>query len=76
MPSQPCVHLLHNKYFPIDVPQGHLFMLGDNLDWSTDSRFWGFLEKKNINGKVRTIIWSWDSEHNQIRWKRIGQPMY
>jgi len=60
---------------PIIVPKDHLFMLGDNRDYSSDSRFWGFLPMEGIKGKVSNIYWSWDNENNKTRWKRIGKSV-
>ncbi|MCJ7773009.1 MAG: signal peptidase I [Desulfobacterales bacterium] len=58
---------------PIIVPKNHLFMLGDNRDYSSDSRFWGFLPIDGVKGKVSNIYWSWDNENKNVRWERIGK---
>jgi len=56
---------------PVVVPEGHLFMMGDNRDRSADSRKWGFLDKKLIRGKAEFIYWSWDSSSARPRLTRI-----
>ncbi|MDE2483825.1 MAG: signal peptidase I [candidate division NC10 bacterium] len=61
-----------DSFGPVVVAPGQLFMMGDNRDYSMDSRFWGFLDMKKIKGKAFVIYWSWDHERFRPRWERIG----
>jgi signal peptidase I len=40
------------------VPEGNFFVMGDNRDDSSDSRYWGFVPRANIIGRPLLIYWS------------------
>ena len=59
---------------PITGPEDKFFAMGDNRDESSDSRFWGYLDRKDIRGKAWRIYWSANGLSN-IRLDRIGRAV-
>jgi signal peptidase I len=57
-----------DNFGPMDIPEGEVFVLGDDRDYSQDSRFWGNLKIKDIEGKALYIYWSDDYD-------RIGKKL-
>jgi signal peptidase I len=63
---------------PVVVPPGHIFVLGDNRDSSDDSRYWGTVPLRNLEGRVIMIWMSFDwlnrwgnERYPSIRWERV-----
>ena len=50
------------------VPQGYLFVLGDNRNDSSDSHAWGTLPVQNVIGKAMLIYWP------PVDWAMIDHP--
>ncbi|CAI2717427.1 signal peptidase I [Nitrospina watsonii] len=57
---------------PVMIPEGHVFVMGDNRENSHDSRKWGFLDLDKVRGKAQWIYWSWNNENGGVRFNRIG----
>lgn len=77
-----------DNFAPIIVPEGHLFVMGDNRDDSQDSRFpvsqlgVGLLPVENLVGEVLIAFWSTDGSAEWVkpwtwftaaRWDRLGR---
>jgi signal peptidase I len=57
------------------VPEGKLWVMGDNRRNSKDSRAWGFVEERTVAGKAVIVYWSHNPNRNWLtgyRFDRIG----
>ena len=48
---------LRDSFGPVIVPEDQYFAMGDNRDFSCDSRFWGPVPRENIKGKAWLLHW-------------------
>jgi signal peptidase I len=55
------VHSPDERWGPTVVPEGKLFVMGDNRDNSSDSRDWGFVPMNNVIGEPLLVYWSYDA---------------
>jgi signal peptidase I len=58
-------------YGPAKIPEDQFFMMGDNRDFSNDSRGWGFVDRSLLRGKAWRLYWSWNPEPGVSFWKRL-----
>ena len=75
----PAEEMLKNNFREGDivVPEGKYFVLGDNRDYSLDSRHWGFIAQSDIIGRPSLIYASFDTADGKpatiftTRWNRL-----
>jgi signal peptidase I len=61
-----------DNWGPYRVPDGDVFLMGDNRDESLDSRYFGPVPADNVIGLARAVYFSWKGGP---RWNRIGHPL-
>ncbi len=54
--------IARENYGPRHIPEGTLFMMGDNRNNSQDSRYWNELDIDRVVGRAFVLYWSSDTE--------------
>jgi signal peptidase I len=72
---QPDAASEHDIFGPFKLPEGKYWVMGDSRKNSMDSRYWLFLDKSAIQGRVSFIIWSVDSEEMFWFFELIKHPI-
>lgn len=51
--------------------ESYLYMAGDNVECSQDSRYWGLLPESLVKGRADFIFYSTETKEGDIRWERL-----
>jgi len=62
-----------SNFGPVRIPEGKIFVMGDNRYNSADSRFWGFVEASSVVGKGQMIYWNHDPRESFFDGYQLGR---
>ena len=66
---------LRDNFGPITIPEGRYFCMGDNRDYSYDSRFWGTVPAAYLKGRAFVIYWSFGGGTSDGTWRGAGTKL-
>lgn len=66
---------LRDYFGPVTVPEGHYFCMGDNRDYSYDSRFWGTVPAHYLKGRAFVIYWSFGGGTSDGTWRGLPSKL-
>lgn len=61
-----------DNFGPLEIPESSYFCLGDNRDFSYDSRFWGPVPRHFVKGRALVVYWSFGGETPDGTWRGWG----
>ena len=66
-----------HSFSPVKIPEGQYFAMGDNRDYSKDSRYFGCIERSLIVGRATAVVMSLEPDNfYRPRWGRFFSKLH